>query len=58
MGGYLGFLAMRTSVALTERAHEALKLFQSITSRTFSDIVNELLLAEIEGQRLTSELDE
>ena len=43
----VGFLAMRTSVALTERAHEALRLFQSITGRTFSDIVKELLLAEI-----------
>jgi hypothetical protein len=39
---------MRTSVALGERAHDALRLLQSITGRTFSDIVNELLLAEIE----------
>ncbi len=50
--------AMRTSVALSERAHAALRLFQSITGRTFSDIVNELLLTEIERQDLEKQLDE
>ena len=49
---------MRTSVALSERAHDALRLIQSITGRTFSDIVNDLLLAEIERLDLTSRLNE
>jgi hypothetical protein len=49
---------MRTSVALSERAHDALRLLQTITGRTFSDIVNELLLAEIDRSDLSARLDE
>ncbi len=49
---------MRTSVAMSERAHNALRLLQSITGRTFSDIVNELLLAEIERSELSESLDQ
>lgn len=49
---------MRTSVMLSERAHEAIRLIQTITGRTFSDIVNDLLLTEIDRQDLNERLDE
>jgi hypothetical protein len=46
---------VRTSVGLSESAHEASRLFQSITGRSFSDIVNELLPAEVDRQNLARE---
>lgn len=49
---------MRIGITLSDRTHEALRLLQGITGRTCSDIVNELVLAEVERMGLVGELDE